>query len=129
MADATLEKKEEEKAPEKQVAVINQGNNSLSTSKGLLRPNQSLELPESEANRLTKYKSVVKASDITPSIGRAENLQAENAKLKGQISGLNKEISDLGGKNSELDAKLKEFLAAGSKKDLEALQEKHGEKA
>ena len=72
------------------------------------------EVPESLAKKLIgAYKHVKLASSVVPSAGKSEDLAKENADLKAQVA--------------DLQGRLREFLDAGSKKDLDALQDKHAD--
>jgi len=116
------EVKEGEQAAVKMVAVLNRSEQSThTTSVGALRPGQSIEVPEAEAKKLCGYKHIVLASSVVASAGKAEDLQAENLLLKRKIEALE-------AKEATLAERLKEFLGATTKKDLEALQEKYGNK-
>jgi len=96
---------------EKTVAVINQGGCTYTTSVGPLGPKCGVVVPEAEAARLIKYTDIVRADSIVKGDdGRAALLQ-ENAALKVQVA--------------DLSAKVAEFLGAQSKKELDALKEKH----
>ena len=113
-------------AEEKLIAVLNQGGAPHTTSKGLLKPQQSLELPEAEAERLCKYKTIVKASSVVPSVGNSEALKSENAGLRDKIAELEKQLGIRDEKVGDLTGRLQEFLKA-DKKDLKDLQATHAE--
>jgi len=110
----------------KMVAVMNQGVAPHSTSVGMLRPGQSVEVPEAEAKKLCAYRDIVLASSVVPSIGKAETLQAENAVLRGKIADMEKQLGESTGKVTDLSGRLKAFLEA-DKKDLPALQKEHAD--
>ena len=96
---------------EKMVDVINQGGGPHAVSTGVLRPGQSISVPESEAKRLCAYKHIVLASSVIKSVADNEELKKENAELRAQIVAL--------------QGKVDEFLGAGKLAELKALQEKH----
>jgi hypothetical protein len=115
-----------EKVEEKMVAILNRSAMAKhTTSRGDLLPGQSLEVPESEAKRLCGYKHIVLASSVVPSSGKAEDLKAENMLLKRKIEQLEGQVKSMETKETDLTGRLKEFLEASTKKDLEALQEKY----
>jgi len=96
---------------EPMVEVINQGGATHTTSKGKLAPNCGIALPASEAKRMLAYTHIVRADSIVKSAGDSAALRKENADLKAMVK--------------DLEAKVADFLGAASKKDLEALQDKH----
>ncbi len=125
----------------------------LDTSAGRLAPGQSLAVPAALAEKLLQaYPHIKRASDLLGGGPKAAALAAdEKAKLEATIEQLKKdgtaaiEKAEQGEKAalekvaelekaaaeavpadvSALHGVIREFLAAGSKKDLEALQEKH----
>lgn len=99
-------------ADEKMVDVINQGGRTYATSQGKLIPNGGISLPEAEAKKMLSYFGVVLASSVSKCAGDGAALARENAELKASVVAL--------------EAKLADFLGAQTKKELEALQEKHG---
>lgn len=107
--------KTEAKKEEKMVTIINQGHGTVTTSMGPLIPGSSIAVPEFEATSLTKYNHIVLASKVVKNLPELESMKKENVELKAQVKAL--------------ELKLKDFLGAQTKKDLETLQEKHGEKA
>jgi hypothetical protein len=105
------ETKEAEKKTERMVAIINKGGSIHQTSQGPLPPGQSIEIPESEAKKLCAYMHIVLASSVVKGIAGLDTLRKENMELKATVK--------------NLEDKLSEFFKAGSKKDLEALQDKY----
>lgn len=102
----------------------------MNTAAGVLKPGESLPVPKALAEKLTAaYPHIKLASDIIPGSGEAE---AESKKLKAEL-GEAKKIIEAGqaadklatAHRGALEEALGEFLAAGSKKDLDALKEKH----
>jgi len=126
MAEAGV-KKEAVKEAVKVVAVMNQGQCDYTTSAGKLIRGQSIEVPEAEAASLCAYKGIVLASSVVPSAGAGEKFARENAALLEKISALEDELKESGTKVNDLSARLQEFLGAGSKKDLDALKDKHAD--
>lgn len=133
MADA---KTEAPAAPavEKQVLIFHtgEGYGPMETAGGRLIPGQSLSVPEKLAKTLVSaYRHVKYAADIIPGAQAAEMLSSEKAALLAQISALEGKITgivaDSEAKVADLSARLKDFLEAGSKKDLDALKEKHAD--
>lgn len=117
-----------EKPQDKAVSIINQGGAPMDTLGGRLMPGQSIDVPASEAAKLCRaYAHIKLASDIVPSSKANESASAENAALKAKVAELEGQIVVHEAKVEDLSGRLQEFLDAGSKKDLDALQEKHAE--
>lgn len=115
----------EETKQEKKVSIINQGVAPMHTEGGILAPNQSVEVSEETAAKLCRaYPHIKRASDVVPV---SKDAAAENAALKAQLKAVEKQLADSEGKNGDLTGRLQEFLDAGSKKDLDALKEKHAD--
>lgn len=109
---------------EKQVQIINQGPGPLDTAHGRLRANSenTLLVPESVAKKLTgAYRFIKLVSDILPDVGGVQ------AKLEAHVKDLEALLKGAEAKSADLGARLQEFLGAESKKDLDALQEKHAD--
>ncbi|MES2155474.1 MAG: hypothetical protein V4510_10100 [bacterium] len=115
----------------------------MSTSAGWLRPGESIDAPVALAEKLCRaYKHIRLAKDVIP--GSDPRAVAENVKLKAEVEKLTKQLEEVKGDGTkaiaDLEQKLaladagdkaalqgvvRDFLAADSKKALEALQEKH----
>lgn len=102
----------------------------MHTAAGILKPGESLEVPKALGEKLiAAYKHVKLAADVIPGAAAAQD---EAKALRKQLKAA-EEASIADGKvltaNAErigaLEAALGEFLSAGSKKDLDALKEKH----
>jgi len=96
-----------------EVEIYNQGSTTHVTSKGPLRPNQSIVLSADEAKRLTAYDYIKRADQIVKGAMGAgvELLKKENMELKATVK--------------QLEAKVADFLGAAKMSDVKALQGKH----
>lgn len=149
MSEATLEKDPVADAPaaEEMVTLVNQGRGDLVVLPGkngtiLSGSRNTLSVPKSLADKIRRHnKDVKNVKDIFPDSPDLAKLQAENEALKNKASTLEKllngadlgkkasidEVAALKAKVEDLGTRLKEFLEAGSKKDLDALKDKHAE--
>jgi len=84
------------------MVVMNCGPSKVGTSKGILGPGDSVELPLAEAKKLLKYHDIKDAALKVPAhadeIGR---LKAENAELLGKVKGLQKQLDSMAPKAKE----------------------------
>lgn len=113
---------------EKLIAILNQGAGPMHTAHGVLLGNSAntLSVPESLAKKLCDaYKFVKRVSEIIP--GATPVDAAVNARLQGEVVAIGAQLKAAQDQVTDLTARLQEFLAADSKKALEALQAKHGD--
>ena len=114
------------------------GHGPMSTAAGDLLPGQSLDVPAALAARLTgAYAHIKLAKDVIPGGGADKRTLAENVALKAEIAALAKKLEDAaaaaptpaaaGERIAKLEDIVRAFLAAGSKKDMEALQAEHAD--
>jgi regulator of replication initiation timing len=104
------------------------GHGPMHTAKGVLTAGAWLDVPEALAEKLTRvYKHVRLAKDVIPGGLPDPKLVAENEALKLEIAKLGEQLKDKPSDErvSALEAAAKDFLGAESKKDLDALKEKH----
>lgn len=97
MAKKEVVKKAEEVAEAagaKLFTLINNSARAYLTSKGYLRPGDSLEFGEAEAARLMDYHGVVDAATFIPNVKINEDIKAENVKLKARVAELEAELKD-----------------------------------
>lgn len=78
---------------EKTIVVLNRRTNAFHTSKGMLMPNESVELPEEEGKKLLEYTGMVDAAKYVPQSKLDADLRAANDKLTAENEQLKKELS------------------------------------
>lgn len=120
------------------IKLVNTGRGPINLAEGILKPNSanSIEVSKADADKYRRaYPHVKNIADIFPDASAdIAKLQAEHEALKKKAASLESLLGisdqakvDLQAKVDDLTGRLKEFLEAGSKKDLDALQEKHAE--